>query len=56
MIMEPPRHAWVSLAAWSSPGCASDPGPPSQSADLRAYYAKHTKIHPRHDATAVALL
>jgi hypothetical protein len=43
MIMEPPRHAWVSLAAWSSPGCASDPGPPSQSADLRAYYAKHTK-------------
>nr|WP_245401192.1 IS110 family transposase [Nocardia albiluteola] len=44
VIMEPPRNAWVSLAAWfRRKGAVVVLVPPEQSADLRAYYGKHTK-------------
>ncbi|MGA7271402.1 MAG: IS110 family transposase [Acidimicrobiia bacterium] len=43
-VMEPTRNAWVPLAAWlKSRGVQVVVIPPEQSADLRAYYNKHTK-------------
>ena len=44
VIMEPTRNAWVPLAAWfRRRGAHVVLVPPERSADLRAYYAKHTK-------------
>lgn len=44
VIMEPTRNAWVPLAAWfRRRGATVVLVPPEQSADLRAYYSKHTK-------------
>jgi transposase len=44
VVMEPTRNAWVSLAAWFGRKDATVVMVPSeQSADLRDYYAKHTK-------------
>jgi transposase len=44
VIMEPTRNAWVPLAAWfRRRGARVVMVPPERSADLRAYYAKHTK-------------
>ncbi|WP_159931020.1 MULTISPECIES: IS110 family transposase [Nocardia] len=44
VIMEPTRNAWVPLAAWfRRRGAVVVLVPPEQSADLRAYYSKHTK-------------
>lgn len=44
VIMEPTRNAWVPLAAWfRRQGATVVMVPPEQSADLRSYYAKHTK-------------
>jgi transposase len=44
VIMEPTRNAWVLLAAWfRRHGARVVLVPPERSADLRAYYAKHTK-------------
>ena len=44
VVMEPTRNAWVPLAAWFR-RCGADVVlvPPERSADLRRYYAKHTK-------------
>lgn len=44
--MEPTRNTWVPLAAWFRRQGATATVvmvPPEQSADLRSYYAKHTK-------------
>ena len=44
VVMEPTRNAWVPLAAWfRRRGASVIVIPSEQSADLRAYYAKHTK-------------
>lgn len=44
VVMEPTRNAWVPLTAWfRRQGAAVVLVPPEQSADLRDYYAKHTK-------------
>jgi transposase len=44
VVMEPTRNAWVPLAAWfRRRGASVVLVPPEQAADLRAYYAKHTK-------------
>jgi transposase len=44
VVMEPTRNAWVPLAAWfRKKGADVALVPPERSADLRAYYAKHTK-------------
>ncbi|MEP6689473.1 MAG: IS110 family transposase [Gemmatimonadales bacterium] len=44
VIMEPTRNAWVALAAWfRRRGATVVLVPPERAADLRAYYAKHTK-------------
>lgn len=44
VVMEPTRNAWVALAAWfRRHGARVVLVPPERSADLRAYYAKHTK-------------
>jgi transposase len=44
VIMEPTRNAWVPLAAWfRRRGARVVMVRPEQSADLRTYYAKHTK-------------
>jgi transposase len=44
VVMEPTRNAWVPLAAWiRRHGARVALVPPERSADLRAYYAKHTK-------------
>jgi transposase len=44
VVMEPTRNAWVPLAAWfRRRGATVVLVPAEQSADLRAYYAKHTK-------------
>lgn len=43
-VMEPTRNAWVPLAGWlRDRGARVVMIPPEQSADLRAYYNKHTK-------------
>jgi hypothetical protein len=44
VVMEPTRNAWVPLAAWfRRHGANVVLVPPERSADLRRYYAKHTK-------------
>jgi len=44
VVMEPTRNAWVPLAAWfRRQGARVVLVPPERSADLRSYYAKHTK-------------
>lgn len=44
VVLEPTRNAWVALAAWfRRHGADVVLVPPEQSADLRAYYSKHTK-------------
>ncbi len=44
VVMEPTRNAWVPLMAWfRRRGATVILVPPEQSADLRDYYAKHTK-------------
>ena len=44
VVMEPTRNAWVPLAAWfRRRGPEVVLVPPERSADLRRYYAKHTK-------------
>jgi transposase len=44
VVMEPTRNAWVPLAAWfRRRGATVVLVPPERAADLRAYYAKHTK-------------
>ena len=54
--MEPTRNAWVPLAAWfRRRGAIVVLVPAEQSADLRAYYAKHTKTD-RLDAELLARL
>jgi transposase len=56
VIMEPTRNAWVPLAAWfRRQGATVVLVPPEQSADLRAYYAKHTKSD-RLDSRVLARL
>lgn len=56
VIMEPTRNAWVPLAAWfRRQGATVVLVPPEQSADLRAYYTKHTKSD-RLDSRVLARL
>src|SRR5512133_4304773 len=56
VVMEPTRNAWVPLAAWfRRRGASVILVPPERSADLRAYYHKHTKTG-RLDATLLARL
>lgn len=56
VIMEPTRNAWVALAAWfRRHGARVVLVPPERSADLRAYYAKHTKTD-RLDSRMLARL
>jgi transposase len=44
VVMEPTRNAWVPLAAWfRRKGAQVVLVPPERSADLRKYYAKHSK-------------
>jgi transposase len=56
VVMEPTRNAWVPLAAWFRRlGARVVLVPPEQSADLRAYYSKHTKTD-RLDSKILARL
>lgn len=56
VVMEPTRNAWVPLAAWfRRRGAHVVLVPPERSADLRAYYAKHTKSD-RLDSVLLARL
>ncbi len=56
VVMEPTRNAWVPLASWfRRHGALVVMVPPEQSADLRAYYNKHTKTD-RLDSTMLARL
>lgn len=56
VVMEPTRNAWVPLAAWfQARGAVVVLVPPEQSADLRAYYNKHTKTD-RLDSRVLARL
>lgn len=56
VVMEPTRNAWVPLAAWfRRRGAVVVLVPPERSADLRAYYAKHTKSD-RLDSVLLARL
>lgn len=56
VVMEPTRNAWVPLAAWfRRQGATVVLVPPERSADLRAYYAKHTKTD-RLDSQMLARL
>jgi transposase len=56
VVMEPTRNAWVALAAWfRRHGATVVLVPPERSADLRAYYAKHTKSD-RLDSVMLARL
>ena len=56
VVMEPTRNAWVALAAWfRRQGATVVLVPPERSADLRAYYAKHTKSD-RLDSVLLARL
>ena len=44
VVIEPTRNAWVPVAAWfRRRGARVSLVPTTQSADLRAYYSKHTK-------------
>jgi transposase len=56
VVMEPTRNAWAPLAAWlHGRGAKIVVVPPEQSADLRDYYAKHTK-NDRLDSRVLARL
>lgn len=56
VVMEPTRNAWVPLAGWlRARGARIVMVPPEQSADLRAYYNKHTKTD-RLDSRVLARL
>ena len=56
MVMEPTRNVWIVVAAWfRRRGARVVLVPTTQSADLRAYYAKHTK-NDRLDSTILARL
>ena len=56
VVMEPTRNAWVPVAAWfRRRGAKVTMVPTSQSADLRAYYSKHTK-NDRLDSKILARL
>lgn len=56
VIMEPTRNAWVPVAAWfRRRGAVVSLVPTTQSADLRAYYSKHTK-NDRLDSKLLARL
>ena len=56
VVMEPTRNAWVPLAAWfRRHGATVVLVPPERAADLRAYYAKHTKSD-RLDSAILARL
>jgi transposase len=56
VVMEPTRNAWVPLAAWfRRRGATVVLVAPERSADLRAYYAKHTKSD-RLDSVLLARL
>ena len=56
VVMEPTRNAWVPLASWlRRHGASVLVVPPEQSADLRAYFSKHTK-NDRLDAQLLARL
>jgi transposase len=56
VVMEPTRNAWVALAGWfRRHGATVVLVPPERSADLRAYYAKHTKSD-RLDSVLLARL
>jgi transposase len=56
VVMEPTRNAWVPLAAWfRRHGAKVVLVPTEQSADLRAYYSKHTK-NDRLDSKILARL
>ena len=56
VVMEPTRNAWVPLAAWfRRRGATVVLVPAEQSADLRDYFAKHTKTD-RLDAELLARL
>ena len=56
VVMEPTRNAWIPVAAWfRRRGARVVLVPTTQSADLRAYYAKHTK-NDRLDSAILARL
>ena len=56
VVLEPTRNAWAPLAAWfTARGARVVLVPSTQSADLRAYYAKHTK-NDRLDSRVLARL
>ena len=56
VVMEPTRNAWVPLAAWfRRHGAKVFLVPPERSADLRRYYAKHSKTD-RLDSQLLARL
>ena len=56
VVMEPTRNAWVPLAAWfRRRGAGVVMVPSERSADLRAYYVKHTKTD-RLDSRVLARL
>ena len=56
MVLEPTRNVWIVVAAWfRRRGARVVLVPTTQSADLRAYYAKHTK-NDRLDSAILARL
>jgi len=56
VVMEPTRNAWAPVAAWfKRRGVKVVLVPTTQSADLRAYYSKHTK-NDRLDSSLLARL
>ena len=56
VVIEPTRNAWIVLAPWFRPrGARVVMVPTTQSADLRAYYSKHTK-NDRLDSEILARL
>ena len=56
VVVEPTRNAWIVLAAWfRRRGARVVMVPTTQSADLRAYYSKHTK-NDRLDSAMLARL
>ncbi|WP_201258335.1 IS110 family transposase [Mycobacterium kansasii] len=56
LVMEPTRNAWAPVASWfRHRGARISMVPTTQSADLRAYYSKHTK-NDRLDSRLLARL
>ena len=56
VVMEPTRNVWIVVAAWfRRRGARVVLVPTTQSADLRAYYSKHTK-NDRLDSAILARL